>query len=335
MPFTAEQLADDIRSQNHARSRRALAKAITLVESSRAADVEIAQNLLTEILPATGASQRIGITGIPGVGKSTFIEAFGLMLLRKGYKVAVLAIDPSSERTGGSILGDKTRMPELSRAENAFIRPSPAGKTLGGVARRTRETMLLCEAAAFDVVLVETVGVGQSETTLSSMVDFFLVLMLSGTGDELQGMKRGIMELADAIAINKVEAETRMNAERAAQQLRNALHLGMPKHEDWSVPVQLCSALEQTGLEEIWAIIQHFIQENADRTQHVRRTQAVRWMRETVQDGIAMLLHNSPTLRELNTQLEAQVFAQTLSPSAAAIRLLKAMGLAEKIHQGV
>ncbi|TAE29348.1 MAG: methylmalonyl Co-A mutase-associated GTPase MeaB [Candidatus Kapaibacterium sp.] len=331
MPFTAEQLADDIRSQNHARSRRALAKAITLVESSRSADVEIAQHLLTAILPATGASQRIGITGIPGVGKSTFIEAFGVMLLRKGYKVAVLAIDPSSERTGGSILGDKTRMPELSRAENAFIRPSPAGKTLGGVARRTRETMLLCEAAGFDVVLVETVGVGQSETALSSMVDFFLVLMLSGTGDELQGMKRGIMELADAIAINKVEAENRMNAERAAQQLRNALHLGMPKYEDWSVPVQLCSAREQTGLEEVWAIMQEFLQNNAERTQHLRRTQAVRWMRETVQDGIAMLLQHSPALRELNTQLEAQVFAQTLSPSAAAMRLLKAMGVAEKM----
>jgi LAO/AO transport system kinase len=318
MTHLVEHLHADIRSG----SRRALAKAITLVESSRAEDAETAQNLITQLLPHTGKSFRIGITGVPGVGKSTFIEVFGLMLIRAGYNVAVLAIDPSSERTGGSILGDKTRMMDLARSPEAFIRPSPAGRTLGGVARRTRETMLLCEAAGFDVVLVETVGVGQSETAVASMVDFFLVLMLTGAGDELQGIKRGIMELADGIAINKAEDANLANAERAAQQLRNALHLGAPKYSDWEVPVVLCSALEQRGLEEIWEIIRGFIADNATRTEEIRRSQAVRWMRETVQDGLQMLLSTTPELRKLRQTLEERVFAQELSPTAAAMRLL-------------
>jgi LAO/AO transport system kinase len=320
MTHLVEHLYSDIR----AGSRRALAKAITLVESSRADDSEIAQNLITQLLSHTGKSHRIGITGVPGVGKSTFIEAFGLMLIHAGYKVAVLAIDPSSERTGGSILGDKTRMMELARSPEAFIRPSPAGKTLGGVARRTRETMLLCEAAGFDVVLVETVGVGQSETAVASMVDFFLLLMLTGAGDELQGIKRGIMELADGIAINKAERENRIYAERAAQQLRNALHLGAPKYSDWTVPVVLCSALEQQGLDEIWEMIRECIANNAPRTEQIRRSQAVRWMRETVQERLQMLMANTPELRALRQTLEARVFAQELPPTAAAMRLVAA-----------
>jgi len=332
MHYSAEQLAADLRSEHDSVRRRALAKAITLVESSRSADVEAAQTLINAILPATGKSCRIGITGVPGVGKSTFIEAFGLMLIRQGFRVAVLAIDPSSERTGGSILGDKTRMNELSRASEAFIRPSPAGKTLGGVARRTRETMLLCEVAGFDVVLVETVGVGQSETVVASMVDFFLVLMLTGAGDELQGMKRGIMELADGIAINKADGANRTNAERAAQQLRNALHFIAPKYEDWSVPVHLCSALEQEGLTEIWECVRGFVLDNPVRTEEIRRSQAVRWMREAVNDGVQTLLAGNPNLRLLRKNLEEQVFAQELSPTAAAMRLLEALRVQNSLN---
>jgi LAO/AO transport system kinase len=326
MKLSTDALYTAIRAEAYPVRRRALAKAITLVESSRQEDTEAAQTLITQLLPHTGNSFRIGITGVPGVGKSTFIEAFGLMLIREGFRVAVLAIDPSSERTGGSILGDKTRMMELSRTDNAFIRPSPAGKTLGGVARRTRETMLLCEAAGFDVILVETVGVGQSETAVASMVDFFLVLMLSGAGDELQGMKRGIMELADGIAVNKAEGSNREAAERAAQQIRNALHLAAPKYEDWSVPVQCCSALEQTGLQDVWQIIRDFIgngtKDDNTRTQQIRRSQAVRWMRETVDDGLRMMLTQSQELRDLRAELEQEVFAEQISPTAAAMRLL-------------
>lgn len=323
MTYSLDHILQDISSENLSLRRRALAKAITLVESSRAEDADLAQNLITQILPLTGKSYRLGITGVPGVGKSTFIEALGLKLIQKGFRVAVLAIDPSSERTGGSILGDKTRMLELSRASEAFIRPSPAGKTLGGVARRTRETMLLCEAAGFDVILVETVGVGQSETAVAAMVDFFLVLMLTGAGDELQGMKRGIMELADGIAINKAESTNRTNAERAAQQIRNAMHLSTPKYDGWSVPVHLCSALEQIGLEEIWEMVENFITLNDARTQQIRRSQAVRWMYETVQDGVQTLLTSSAALRSLRKELEERVFAQELSPTAAATKLLE------------
>ncbi|MCU0424568.1 MAG: methylmalonyl Co-A mutase-associated GTPase MeaB [Candidatus Kapabacteria bacterium] len=304
--------------------RRALAKAITLVESSRTEDTARAQELLNIILPQTGKARRIGITGVPGVGKSTFIEAFGLMLIEQGLKVAVLAIDPSSERTGGSILGDKTRMLELSRSEAAFIRPSPAGKTLGGVARRTRETMLLCEAAGFDVVLVETVGVGQSETAVAAMVDFFLVLALAGAGDELQGMKRGIMELADAIAINKAEEPYLQAAERAAQQIRNALHFSAPKYDDWQVPVLLCSALTQSGLAEIWTMIQQFASERPERIRGLRRSQSVRWMQETVSDGLRRLVEKNEELRALRKDLEQQVFAEELPPTLAAMRFLEA-----------
>jgi LAO/AO transport system kinase len=324
-PASVSILADGILAGN----RRALAKGITLVESSRADDIETAQLLVNQLLPQTGRARRIGITGVPGVGKSTFIEALGLMLLAEGFRVAVLAIDPSSERTGGSILGDKTRMMRLAREPSAFIRPSPTGTTLGnatlgGVARRTRETMLLCEAAGFDVVIVETVGVGQSETSVAAMVDFFLVLMLAGAGDELQGIKRGIMELADGIAITKAESSNRDAAERAAQHLRNALHLGTPKYDDWRVPVLLCSALEEQGLVEIWQMIGTFADGNPLRIQELRRLQAIRWMRSAVEDGLRTMLTRSPALMELRSALEADVFAGELSPMLAAARLLEA-----------
>ena len=237
---------------------RSLAKAITLVESRNLDHSIAATTLLDDLLPDTGNAIRIGISGVPGAGKSTFIEAFGLYLTGKGHKVAVLAVDPSSQRSGGSILGDKTRMEELSREPNAFIRPSPAGDTLGGVARKTRETMLICEAAGYDVIIVETVGVGQSEITVASMVDFFLLLQLPNAGDELQGIKRGVMEIADAIVVNKAEGDNRPRADLARQQCVNALHMLAPKSDHWQVPVLLCSALQREGVAEVWQTVEAF-----------------------------------------------------------------------------
>jgi LAO/AO transport system kinase len=322
--------------------RRFLAKAISLVESTRSQDAEAAQELVECLLPHTGASLRLGITGVPGVGKSTFIEAFGLMLVQQAHHVAVLAVDPSSKRTGGSILGDKTRMNQLSRAPQAFIRPSPAGTTLGGVAQRTRESLLLCEAAGFDVLLVETVGVGQSETAVASMVDMFLMLLLPNAGDELQGIKRGIMELADAFIINKADTDKHA-AERAAAHVRNAAHLSAPKYPDWQPAVLLTSALEQTGMREVWSLCQEFAGGFAGnransasahattsgtllhpRIEHLRRQQAVGWMNEAIARGLQAMLDESEELRRLRTELQAAVLAQQYSPTLAAQRVLQA-----------
>ena len=235
--------------------RRALARAITLIESTRADHRAAAEELLAELLPHTGNSIRIGISGVPGVGKSTFIEAFGLHVIGQGHKVAVLAVDPSSQRTGGSILGDKTRMEELTRNTSAFIRPSPSGGTLGGVARRTREAMLACEAAGYDVVIVETVGVGQSETAVSDMVDLFMLLLLPGGGDELQGIKKGIVELADLIVVNKADGALVDAARHAVAEYRHALALLRSPSKDWKVPVLTCSAATRIGVPEVWDTI--------------------------------------------------------------------------------
>src|SRR5512143_3582392 len=251
-PTPVDTLADGVLAGN----RRALAKAITLVESTRDDHQEAAQRLLERLLPATGRAHRVGISGVPGVGKSTFIEAFGLHLVERGLRVAVLAVDPSSARSGGSILGDKTRMQRLSVSPQAIIRPSPAAGSLGGVARRTREAMLVCEAAGYDVVLVETVGVGQSEYAVASMVDFFLVLMLAGAGDELQGMKKGILELADALAINKADGDNIARAQRAAGELQLALRLFRPQSAQWEPPVLQVSALEERGMDAVWDAVQ-------------------------------------------------------------------------------
>nr|WP_226989224.1 methylmalonyl Co-A mutase-associated GTPase MeaB [Desulfuromonas sp. TF] len=304
---------------------RALAKAITLIESRNLDHSVAATTLLDELLPATGNSIRIGISGVPGAGKSTFIEALGLHLTAQGHKVAVLAVDPSSQLSGGSILGDKTRMEHLSRHPSAFIRPSPAGSTLGGVARKTRETMLVCEAAGYDVVIVETVGVGQSEITVASMVDFFLLLQLPGAGDELQGIKKGVMEIADAILINKSEGENRSRAELARRQYLNALHLLKPRSPNWQVPVLLCSALNHTGIEEAWKTILSFREAmgREGEFERKRRLQATDWMWTLLLDDLKDLFMRDKNVEALINQVQQAVAEGITTPSAAARRLLE------------
>jgi LAO/AO transport system kinase len=304
--------------------RRALARAITLIESTRADHRDEAEVLVERLLPHTGNSVRIGISGTPGVGKSTFIEAFGLFLTRQGHKVAVLAVDPTSKSTGGSILGDKTRMPGLAREPNAFIRPSPAGGTLGGVARRTREAMLAVEAAGFDVVLVETVGVGQSETAVADMVDLFLLLVAPGGGDELQGIKRGIMELADILVVNKADGDLRAAAGRAAAEYKGALGLMRPRSTHWRPSVLLASALNADGIEEIWNTVTDYrkIMGEADEIAARRSRQACAWMWDEVEEGLIALLRSHPGVADELAALEAAVAAGEIAPGVAARRLL-------------
>lgn len=283
--LTVPEYVEGIRSSN----RVILAKAITLMESRLASDQELAAIVLNEVLPYTGKSVRIGITGVPGVGKSTFIDAFGTHLCDdQKKKVAVLAIDPSSARTGGSILGDKTRMYRLSANDSAFIRPSASGTSLGGVASRTRESILLCEAAGFEVILVETVGVGQSETMVRGMVDFFLLLMLAGAGDELQGIKRGIMELCDALIINKVDGDNVMPAKRAAAEYKNALHLFPPSESGWIPRVGLCSALQSNGIDEVYHLVEQYERHTGlnGYKEKQRKAQNLRWLDELVHEII-------------------------------------------------
>jgi LAO/AO transport system kinase len=305
---------------------RALAKAITLVESRNLDHSLAATTLLDDLLPDTGKAIRIGISGVPGAGKSTFIEAFGLHLTRLGHKVAVLAVDPSSQRSGGSILGDKTRMEELSRDERAFIRPSPAGDTLGGVARKTRETMLICEAAGYDVIIVETVGVGQSEITVASMVDFFLLLQLPNAGDELQGIKRGVMEIADAILVNKAEGENRQRADLARQQCANALHMTAPKSLNWQVPVLMCSALQREGVGEVWETVEAFriVMQQSGEFAAKRALQNSDWMWTLLMDDLKETFLRHPRVEALLPQLQESVAGGVTTPGAAARRLLEA-----------
>lgn len=305
---------------------RALAKAITLIESRNLDHSVAATTLLDELLPFSGKSIRIGISGVPGAGKSTFIEALGLHLIEQGHKVAVLAVDPSSQLSGGSILGDKTRMEQLSREPGAFIRPSPAGDTLGGVARKTRETMLVCEAAGYDVIIVETVGVGQSEITVASMVDFFLLLQLPGAGDELQGIKKGVMEIADAILINKAEGENRQRAELARQQYVNALHLLKPKSANWQVPALLCSALHQQGIDLVWQTIVTFREtmQASGEFEKKRRLQATDWMWTLLLADLKDLFLRDKNVEALLEPVQDAVAAGVTTPSAAARRLLEA-----------
>lgn len=302
-----------------------MAKAITLVESTRADHQRQAQELLEHLLPATGKAARVGITGVPGVGKSTFIEAFGLYLLAQGKRVAVLAVDPSSARSGGSILGDKTRMARLSAEPEAFIRPSPSAGSLGGVAQRTREAMLVCEAAGYDVILVETVGVGQSEVTVASMVDFFLVLMLPGAGDELQGIKKGILELADALAVNKADGDNVALATRAIAEYRSALRLFRHGSSNWSPPVVAMSALESRGMDDVWNIIVDH-REKLDASGELRekrRHQQQAWMWSMLEEGLKHHFLARTDVRRLLPEMEAAVGQSTLTPTEAARRLLE------------
>jgi LAO/AO transport system kinase len=301
--------------------RAILARAITLVESEQPAHAELAQTVLEALLPESGGAYRLGISGVPGAGKSTFIDALGTMLTGQGHRVAVLAVDPTSSISGGSILGDKTRMATLSNDENAFIRPSPTSGTLGGVARKTRETILLCEAAGFDAVLVETVGVGQSEIIVAGMVDFFLVLLIAGAGDELQGIKRGILEVADMLAINKADGDNRQRATSARASYQSALRLMRAGSEP---PVVTCSALEKTGLDEIWALIVETRREQeADGVlQRKRQAQQVRWMWDMIEDGLRRALRGDPELSSLITELEEAVGSGRVTPSAAALQAL-------------
>ena len=306
------------------KKRAIIAKSITLIESALPAHQQLAQNILDGLLPYAGNAVRIGISGVPGVGKSTFIESFGMMLIDKGHRVAVLAVDPSSSRSGGSIMGDKTRMERLALHQNAFIRPSPTSGTLGGVAKKTRESMIICEAAGHDVILIETVGVGQSETAVASMVDFFLVLMLAGAGDELQGIKKGILELADAIVINKADGNNIERAKEARSEYESALHLIESKSAVWSVPVLTCSALTMDGLEEVWKTILDHRKKLTDAAEldEKRRLQAIDWMWALVENGLKDRFFNNPLVKAQLPNIVAAVEKGKTSPTAAANELL-------------
>ncbi|MEM7681010.1 MAG: methylmalonyl Co-A mutase-associated GTPase MeaB [Planctomycetota bacterium] len=306
--------------------RAVLARAITLMESARPSDRQTARAVLTQLMPRTGKAMRIGITGVPGVGKSTFIDRFGMDRLAEGAKLAVLAVDPSSSVTGGSILGDKTRMAKLGREPGAFVRPSPAGRTLGGVARATREAMLLCEAAGFDLVLVETVGIGQSETVVSEMTDVFLALMLPGAGDELQGIKRGLIELADVLAVNKADGEAKPAAERAAAEYRGALRCMQPRHPDWATPVLTCSAATGDGLDKLWARLSayHGLLTQTGELEARRQQQSLRWVWAQVEDRLREALRRDAQVSAMAPDIEKQVAQGDLPATVAADQIVDA-----------
>jgi LAO/AO transport system kinase len=334
---------DDFVAGIRACDRTVLGRAITLVESNAAADQALAQDLLVRILPDTGNALRIGISGVPGVGKSTFIDAFGTQLTAAGHRVAVLAVDPTSGVTGGSILGDKTRMARLSRDPQAFVRPSPTSGSLGGVTRKTRESMLVCEAAGFDVILVETVGVGQSETVVAEMVDCFLVLMLPGAGDELQGIKRGILELADVVAINKADSnpEAARVAKREYMSALRVMHGGhaagggthltsaAPQQADWSTPVLMVSALTGHGLDGLWDEVERFrtLLTQSGQLAAKRQEQLRRWMWSMVEDRVLAAVRAHPEVQRRAPGLEADVLAGKITPTLGARALLEAFGI--------
>ena len=301
-----------------------MSRAITLVESNSKKHIELAQQVLKKLLPHTGKSVRIGITGLPGAGKSTFIEAFGNYLCSLGLKVAVLAIDPSSQVTRGSILGDKTRMEQLSREPNAFIRPSPSGGTLGGVARKTRETMLVCEAAGYDVTLVETVGIGQSETTVRSMVDFFLLVLLPGAGDELQGIKKGTVEIADALLINKADGDNVLRAELTASQYRQAVHYIQPATEGWETKVNTCSATKGNGIPETWQMIKDYMEFIKQKSifKERRDKQTLVWVYSMVDEQLRLHFYENAEIKREIASLEPQLMNGQTTPTSAVTKLL-------------
>jgi len=318
-------VSSSLASKIVAGDRRALAQGITLVESTRPDHRTDANALLAAVLPETGRSTRVGVSGSPGVGKSTLIEAVRLHVIERGHRVAVLAVDPSSTRSGGSILGDKTRMGELVKEEAAFVRPSPTGGTLGGVARRTREAMLLCEAAGFDVVLVETVGVGQSEVAVAGMVDCFVLLIAPAAGDELQGIKRGIMELADLVVVNKADGDLAKIAGITAADYANALHLVRPRTPAWQPRVVQCSALEGTGVADVWRTVEEFraALDGAGELAARRAGQARDWMWTEIADSLLDRLRADPEAARLAVELEAEVRAGRFPPTAAADQVLR------------
>ncbi len=318
-------LAEAVRAGN----RAALARAITLVESRRAEDEALAETLLDQLLPFTGRAQRVGITGVPGVGKSTFIDALGCFLVRRGLRLAVLTVDPSSTRTGGSILADKTRMTRLAIEPGAFIRPSPSSGTLGGVARMTRETMLLCEAAGFDVVIVETVGVGQSETVVADMVDIFVALMLPGAGDELQGIKKGLVELADLVVINKADGAMKAAAAQAARHYAEALRIIEPASPTWRPPVLTASALTGEGIERVWAEVERhrvLLEASGERAAR-RQAQQLRWFESLLEEKLREMLRRDRRISALLPALETAVAEGRMIAPAAVRRVLEAAGL--------
>jgi LAO/AO transport system kinase len=318
---SVDKLAAAVRS----RDRAALPRAITLVESTRPDHRERAQQLLLALMPDAGTAHHVGITGVPGVGKSTAIEALGMSLIQRGHRVAVLAVDPSSTRTGGSILGDKTRMPQLAAHPDAYIRPSPTSGTLGGVAKATRETIVLLEAAGFDVILVETVGVGQSEVAVANMVDTFVFLTLARTGDQLQGIKKGVLELADIVVVNKADGEHLREARSAARELSGVIRLIYPRETLWRPPVLTMSALEGTGLEELWETVERHRQvlSEAGEFEARRRAQQVDWTWQMVRDTVLDRVLSNPAVRKMRAEVERQVLAGELTPAMAAQQILK------------
>jgi LAO/AO transport system kinase len=316
---------DELAAAVRSRDRAALPRAITLVESTRPDHREQAQQLLLALMPDAGTGHHVGITGVPGVGKSTTIEALGMDLIERGHRVAVLAVDPSSTRTGGSILGDKTRMPQLAAHADAYIRPSPTSGTLGGVAKATRETIVLLEAAGFDVILVETVGVGQSEVAVANMVDTFVFLTLARTGDQLQGIKKGVLELADIVVVNKADGEHLGEARSAARELSGAIRLIYPRETLWRPPVLTMSALEGTGLEELWETVERHRQvlSEAGEFEARRRAQQVDWTWQMVRDTVLDRVLSNPAVRKVRAEVERQVLAGELTPAMAAQQILK------------
>jgi LAO/AO transport system kinase len=319
---------DDCVSGVLAGDRTWIGRAITLIESTRAGDRAPANELLQALLPHSGDAHRVGITGVPGVGKSTFIDELGTRLTARGHRVAVLAVDPSSSVSGGSILGDKTRMARLAVDSAAFIRPSPSSGELGGVTRTTRETMIVLEAAGYDVVLVETVGVGQSETIVADMVDFFLVLMLPGAGDELQGIKKGVLELADMLAVNKADGDNELRAKQAARDYQMALHLLTPASPNWTPPVLTCAGLTGQGLDTLWdqVVLHRAKMTESGEWEQKRRAQQLRWMWSMVEHRLIQDLREDPAVEALTADTERAVVAGTLSPSVAADAILDAYG---------
>lgn len=324
MTGRAERSVEDLAAAVRRGDRTAVPQAITLVESTRADHRQRAQELLLALMAHAGGARRVGITGVPGVGKSTTIEALGMYLVERGYRVAVLAVDPSSTRTGGSILGDKTRMQQLAADQRAYIRPSPTSGTLGGVAKATRETMVLLEAAGFDVILIETVGVGQSEVAVANMVDTFVFLTLARTGDQLQGIKKGVLELADVVVVNKADGEHLGEARQAARELSSAIRLIYPRETLWRPKVLTMSALEGTGLEEFWDTVEHHRQTliDAGEFEARRSAQQVGWTRQLVRDAVLDRVLSQPAVRELTAQVEQQVLDGRLTPALAARRIV-------------